>query len=58
MLDTLKVLENFGNGYFVLKQNEYALMDMKLHSEAIPKNREELDSKVREIAETLSPLPL
>jgi Zn-dependent oligopeptidase len=33
-------------------------MDMKLHSEAVPKSREELDRKVYSIAETLSPLPL
>ncbi|MCH8518971.1 M3 family metallopeptidase [Candidatus Gracilibacteria bacterium] len=58
MLDTLKILETFGNGFFVLKQNEYALMDMKLHSEDIPQSVGELDTKVQNLAQKLSPLPL
>ena len=33
-------------------------MDMKLHSEAVPESTQELDAKVRDIAESLSPLPL
>jgi len=58
MIHTLWVLETFWNGYFVLKQNEYALMDMKLHIEWVPNSAADLDTKVRDIAETLSPLPL
>ena len=44
MLDTLKELDTFGNGQFVLKQNEYAMMDMSLHTWVIPQSEEELDT--------------
>lgn len=38
MLEKLKTLETFGNGHFVLKQNEYAMLDMTLHSKKVPEN--------------------
>ena len=47
MLDTLKELDTFWNGQFVLKQNEYAMMDMMLHIGNIPSSEVELDSIVQ-----------
>jgi oligopeptidase A len=42
MLEKLQKLETFGNGNMVLKQNEFAMLDMRLHSETVPKNIESL----------------
>lgn len=58
MLKKLKQLEGFGNGNFVLKQNEYAMLDMKLHSEKNPENLKELQSISDEIYSQNSLFPL
>jgi len=59
ILKTLEELETFGNGNFVIKQNEYAMMDMLLHTGDIPKTDTELDEIVANINEqnTLFPRP-
>jgi len=46
MLGKLEKLETFWNGQLVVWQNIYAMMDMMLHSESIPKSEEELDAFV------------
>lgn len=46
MISKLEKLETFGNGQMILKQNEYAMMDMGLHMENIPTTPEELDSRI------------
>ena len=49
MLQKLQKLNTFGNGNFVLKQNEFAMLDMRLHSEVVPKNIEDLQKISDEI---------
>ncbi len=44
--DTLKLLEQFWTWNFYLKQSEYALVDITLHSEEIPSDILELDKKI------------
>jgi oligopeptidase A len=46
MFQKLEKLENFGSWEFVIAQNTYAMMDMWLHSNEVPKNREELEGFV------------
>ena len=46
MLQKLEDLEMFWNGQFVLKQNEYAMMDMSLHTSNIPQTEKDLDYTV------------
>jgi len=48
MLAKLELLDTFGNGQMILKQNEYAMMDMWLHMWNIPKTEEELDVRIYE----------
>jgi len=48
-MQTLQELETFGTGNMILKQNEYATLDMLLHSNTIPQTEEELDRKVQEV---------
>lgn len=48
MLQTLEDLETFGTGNMIVKQNEYAMMDMLLHGSEIPKVEQELDEKIYE----------
>lgn len=48
-LTTLKDLETYMSGYWVLGQNTYALLDMHLYVEEIPKTVEELDKKTLDI---------
>lgn len=57
MIDTLSLLETFGTGNMILKQNEYAMIDMKLHSEKIPETQDELDKTVASINDQCSIFP-
>lgn len=50
MLDTLDILKTFMSGIFTLRQNEFAILDMKLYSEAVPETVEGLDKKALDIA--------
>ena len=57
MLKKLELLETFGNGQMILKQNEYAMMDMSLHMWNIPKTSEELDTHIYNNYETNALFP-
>jgi len=50
ILDKLDLLETFNSGLFVVRQNEFALLDMYLYSEETPKTVEELDKKTLELS--------
>lgn len=54
MLNKLDNLKTFMSGLFVVRQNEFALLDMSLYSSEVPKNIEELDKKVEEIVNKYS----
>lgn len=54
MLDKLDSLKTYMSGVFVAKQNEFALLDMILHSIDIPETVEELDKKILEIVNKYS----
>jgi len=58
MLKKLDELETFWNGNFVLKQNEYTMLDMKLHSSRVPQDREELQKISDEIYQQNALFPL
>ena len=58
MLQKLEDLETFGNGQFVLKQNEYAMMDMSFHMWNIPSSEVDLDSHVHKNYQKNSLFPL
>ena len=58
MLQKLENLDTFGSGQFVLKQNEYAMMDMMLHTWNIPQSEKELDSLVHKNYQKNSLFPL
>ncbi len=47
ILQKLEQLDTFGSGQFVIKQNEYAMMDMSLHTGIIPSSESELDTHVQ-----------
>lgn len=46
MLETLKQLETYMSWNFVVRQNEFALLDMSLYAWDVPESVEELDIKV------------
>ena len=50
ILDNLEKLETYMSWNFVARQNEFALLDMYLYSEEIPKNVDELDKKTLDLA--------
>lgn len=54
MLDTLDTLKTYMSWLFTLRQNEFALLDMKLYSEKAPANVEELNKNALEIANSIS----
>ena len=54
ILDSLENLKTFWTGNSTLRQNEFALLDMFLHTTEIPKTIEELDKKTIEISNSLS----
>lgn len=54
MLDTLDTLKTYMSWLFTLRQNEFALLDMKLYSEKAPENVEELNKNALEIANSIS----
>ena len=54
MLDKLDNLKTYMSGMFVIRQNEFALLDMNLYSAEVPKDIEELDKKVLEIVNKYS----
>jgi Zn-dependent oligopeptidase len=54
MLDKLDNLKTYMSGLFVVRQNEFALLDMSLYSVEIKKSVEELDKKVIEIVNKYS----
>lgn len=54
MLDTLDTLKTYMSGLFTLRQNEFALLDMKLYSEKAPNSVKELDKNALEIANSVS----
>lgn len=58
MLEKLQKLDTFGNGNMVLRQNEFAMFDMRLHSETVPKNRAELQKISDELYKENSLFPL
>ena len=58
MLQKLEDLDTFGNGQFVLKQNEYAMMDMTLHTWNIPQTEKELDEIIHKNFQKNSLFPL
>ncbi|QFR39637.1 M3 family metallopeptidase [Candidatus Gracilibacteria bacterium 28_42_T64] len=45
LLDTLDALKTFMMGGFVLRQNEFALLDMNLYVDPVPSSVKELDKK-------------
>lgn len=49
LLDKLDELKTFMSWNFVIRQNEFALLDMYLYTEEIPETIEELDKKVIDI---------
>lgn len=53
-LKALKDLDQFGTGWFYLRQNEFALLDMNLHSTKVPETIEELDKKVLDMVNSVS----
>lgn len=53
ILDTLDTLKTFMSWMFTLRQNEFALLDMKLYSESTPETVDELDKKALEIANNI-----
>ena len=53
-LKALKDLDQFGTGWFYLRQNEFALLDMNLHSTQVPETVEELDKKVLDMVNSVS----
>jgi len=57
ILETLKKLETFGSWSFVMRQNTFAMLDMDLHTQALPKNNFELDERVKVIQEQNAFLP-
>jgi len=54
MLDTLDTLKTYMSGLFTLRQNEFALLDMKLYSQKAPETVQELDKNALEIANSVS----
>jgi len=48
MIQALEKLETFGNGNMIIKQNEYAMLDMGLHTQIVPDTAAELDSFISE----------
>lgn len=54
LLEKLEKLKTFMSWVFVSRQNEFALLDMTLHSITPPKSIEELDRKVLEIVNKYS----
>lgn len=54
LLDKLDSLKTFMSWNFVIRQNEFALLDMHLHSSSLPENIENLDKKVLDIVNDLS----
>lgn len=48
-LNTLESLETYMSGHFVVRQNEFALLDMSLYSQEVPKTIEALDQKTLEL---------
>ena len=57
ILDTLEELQTFGVGNMILKQNEYATLDIALHSEKFPQKEQHLTDKISEIHEQCSIFP-
>lgn len=53
MFKKLEKLEKFWTWNFYLRQNEFALLDMILHSEKVPENVDELDKKTLEISNNI-----
>lgn len=54
MIEKMENLKTFMSGHFVVRQNEFALVDMRLYSEEIPENTEKLDEKVLELTNQYS----
>lgn len=54
LLKNMEISSQIGNGLWVLGQCTYTLMDMLLHSDALPETVEQLDQKTLEIINTMS----
>jgi len=54
MLDKLDNLKTYMSWNFVVRQNEFALLDMNLYTIEVPKNIQELDKKVLDIVNKYS----
>lgn len=50
VLDKLDDLKTYNSGLFVTRQNEFALLDMYLHTLEVPKNIWELDKKTLDLS--------
>jgi len=57
MLTKLEKLDTFWNGQFILAQNIFAMLDMSLHSQKIPRTEQELDDIAHKNHDTNSLLP-
>jgi len=57
MLDKLDKLKTYMSGSFVVRQNEFALLDMLLYSGEIPETIDDLDKRVLEIVNKYSIFP-
>ncbi len=51
-IEKMEDLKYFMTGNFVARQNEFALLDMNIYANAVPKNVEELDEKTLEVVNT------
>lgn len=54
LLASLKKSRIFMKGLFMLRQNEFGFLDFLLHSESVPKNKQELEEKCLRIANMYS----
>ncbi|MDD3302850.1 MAG: M3 family metallopeptidase [Candidatus Gracilibacteria bacterium] len=54
MLKTMEKLKTYGVGNFTIRQNEFAMLDMHLHTKKIPINIQDLDNLVLNIVNNYS----
>ncbi len=54
MIETIEKLKTFMGGNFVVRQNEFALMDMNLYSGEVPNDVEALDAKILDLVNMYS----
>jgi len=54
MLKTMEKLKTYGVGNFTIRQNEFSMLDMHLHTKKIPLNIQDLDNLVLDIVNNYS----